>query len=530
MNQEEKQELLLRGYEDPVLFCRVFLPHWFPEEMPWVHRGILAIVTRKTDFLLKYGELEEIAEFFSYRQDPNDEASPLVRMFQLEWDKGEIVGITLEVSRFTCIIMPRGFGKTTLINAAHIWLMLYQVKLFPFYLSETATHAQTQLMNIKHALETSEEIQAVFGELVPNQRSGYVWRNDRIDLLNGVTMGCQGRGGQVRGKNVNARRPDSILLDDVEDEESVKTAEQREKTLTWFYKAVLPAIAELDENSTITVVGTLLHAEALIAKLRHQPEWTAVVFGALLPNGEPLWPRMMNHEKLEAKKAAYARIGQLHSFYMEYLSTLRAAETQKFKPEYIHYGPAMADVINAIALDPAISDDPDACQAAIAVVGMSERGEIVIQDLWAEVGADPDLQLRMFFALAKKWKCRHHGIESIAFQASLIHTARMMMFQQHWYFEPIPITHHIRKTERIEGVLQPRYAARMIKHRVPFPELESELLDWPNGYKDKADAVAMAVTLLDPHAAFAADPEMDMGEDQYPPLEEVLGGDWRARI
>jgi hypothetical protein len=52
-----------------------------------------------------------------------------------------------------------------------------------------------------------------------------------------------------------------------------------------------------------------------------------------------------------------------------------------------------------------------------------------------------------------------------------------------------------------------------------------QLLDWPNGKKDYPDALAMAISLLDPYAAQAADPEKDLADDDYEPLDKVLN--WR---
>ena len=50
-----------------------------------------------------------------------------------------------------------------------------------------------------------------------------------MELTNGVVALCRGRGGQIRGLNVGFTRPDCIIVDDVEDEESVSTEEQMGK-------------------------------------------------------------------------------------------------------------------------------------------------------------------------------------------------------------------------------------------------------------------------------------------------------------
>ena len=52
----EAQAIALESFEDPAFFCRTFLPEWFYLPMPWVHRGMLAILARQTDWLLRFGE------------------------------------------------------------------------------------------------------------------------------------------------------------------------------------------------------------------------------------------------------------------------------------------------------------------------------------------------------------------------------------------------------------------------------------------------------------------------------------------
>ena len=142
----------------------------------------------------------------------------------------------------------------------------------------------------------------------------------------------------------------------------------------------------------------------------------------------------------------------------------------------------------------------------------------------------PRDQIDKFFELFKKWRPYKVGVEAVAYQAALIHLLQEEMFRKHMYFEIEPITHVMRKIERVEGILQPRYAGGYMRHARRFPRLETQLLDWPRGKMDGPDALSMAVSLLDPYAAMAADPETDLTEDEYEPLEKAMGGDWRTEV
>ena len=519
ISKDDALKLAKLSLEDPVFFCKTFLPHWFPQDIPWFHRAMLAILCRRTGFLKKYGDLDLIYEFFVWRQHLDDPNSPKVHLF--EWDHSG--GLILNLTAYTLLMLPRGFAKTTICNASILWDCAFNIFGFTCYIGETATHSEAQLANVKRELESNARFIAVFGALRPDQRSGYKWAEDEIQLTNGAIVVARGRGGQVRGLLRNGRRPRRVVIEDVEDKESVKTPEQRDKTLSWFFSDVVPVPAPEDPLSHIICSGTLLHNEALLAKLRVDPEWNTVILGAtFVYNGvlRELWAWKMTFGLLDRKKAAFARQGKVHLYYLEYHNQIRSPENAKFKPEQIivptDFNPADFP-FRAIACDPAISDDKDADFFALGCVGMSEKGIIAVLDVWGEVGVHPRRQVDEFFNMRKIWGFpRRNGIEAIAYQKALVHLVREEMFRKKDYFEIEELKHgKTGKHERVEGILVPRYSARYMVHARHFMSYESCLLDWPNGRKDEPDVVAMAVGLLDPYAAQAADPDKDLGEDEY---------------
>lgn len=524
--------ILTETFADPVLFLKTFLSHKFSKDVPWVHRGILAIATRQTDFLLKYGDLDKIVSHFTWKADPNDPKCPENPIFTLHYDeRGNVTAIDLDYTKYSLLMMPRGFSKTTLMGQAVIlYYILFQLKKFMVYLSETAGHAEMQLNNVKAELESNEIIRAVFGNVVPGRYDRKKWTASMFETTTDVVVACRGRGGQVRGLNHKGNRPDCILFDDVEDKESVKTDDQRDKTKDWMYSDVMPALPQMDKDATIIGLGTLLHQEALLMVLMCDPEWTSMVFSAIDKDGDPLWADNMTLADIEKKKQSYALAGKLSSFYMEYMSLLRSDDSSKFKESYFIIDPFVREELVTIAqvIDPAISEEDKADFCSIGVVGMSERGRIGVLDTWAKVGATPREQVDMFFEMSARNNVILHGVESVAYQKALVHLIREEMFRKGRYFEIQCITHgRTAKDERILGILQPRYANSYIIHARKFPELELQLLDYPRGKKDLPDVVAMAITLLDPYAAQASDPELDLGADEAPPLEEIMGGDWR---
>jgi hypothetical protein len=194
------KEAVLKSADDPAFFCRFFLPHWFPSEMPAFHLGILALRTRKVDWLsdpLYEDAVEFLLDEFRYAADPADPESTALPVF-LRGDDGQLIMVCDD---YLNLILPRGFSKTTLMNAVNLYDCLTDGTTFCVYISKSAEHAETQLGNIKFELEANELLREAYGNLVPTRASPEKWQADQLQLLNGAILVARGKGGQVRGLN-----------------------------------------------------------------------------------------------------------------------------------------------------------------------------------------------------------------------------------------------------------------------------------------------------------------------------------------
>ena len=140
-------------------------------------------------------QLEKIIKHFVWRSDPEDLTGPLVPLFSADRTaSGRIGRLSLSISDRMLVIMPRGVSKTTLLNAHNIREILHHEISFLVYLSETVTHAEQQLENIKRALETNPLIQAVYGAKRPERSSVERWTQSLIETTDGVVIAAKGRG------------------------------------------------------------------------------------------------------------------------------------------------------------------------------------------------------------------------------------------------------------------------------------------------------------------------------------------------
>lgn len=531
------EDAVKRSADDPAFFCRFFLPHWFPSDMPAFHLGILALRTRKLEWLDDpiYEDAREflLSEFF-YSADPQDPLSTPLPVF-LEGDDGQLIMVCDD---YLNLILPRGFSKTTLMNAANLYDVLTDGTTFCVYISKSAEHAEMQLNNIKLELETNDLLRLGYGNLVPTRSDPEKWQADQIHLLNGSILVARGKGGQVRGLNYRARRPNKIMLDDVEDDGTAESPTERNKTERWFYSAVEKAGQVMEgakdeewaqQPLQIMNLGTLLGSKCLMLTLAKDPKFNTVRFGAKLKVDDPkdhrmLWPYKMTYEFYSADRRRHQRIGKLAEFTREIDSSIRVTDDETFPKQFIYEPVARDDLAEVVVFcDPAISEQPDADDAAIVVAGRGLNGRLWALEEWGGQGKTPREIIDKFFELHKKWQCTKAGIESQAYQKALIHIAREEMALKRYWFVISPVTRGSKenKDRRILGLLSPRYMNGQIRHLRPLPALEGNILDWPNGGKDYADAFASGLTLVGETGALVI-PQAEREKGDYAPLPSVL--------
>jgi hypothetical protein len=533
------KDAVITGAADPAFWLRFFLNHWFPAPFAPFHLGIIALVTRKVEFLNKYTYAHDfLLKHFKYASDPRDPESVELPVFQLN-DGGKFI---MAAGPNNNIIVPRGFSKTTLLNGINLYELCVDGTIFNCYISSTATHAETQLGNVKFELETNTKLHIAYGNLVPDKSDPERWTNDQLQLLNGGILIARGRGGQVRGLNYRARRPNRITIDDIEDEKSIKSPLIRKETSDWFYASVMPAgnemagavgDAEMQKPLQVNNLGTLLGPECLVMDLSNDLDFNTVRFGSVVDDETMLWDYKQPRHVYEQKRAAASRNGKLAQFVREYDSLIRVSDESIFPAVFIYQPTTRADMAAvAQALDPAISGRPGADHCALVTVGRRlSDGALWILDEWGGIGKTPREVIDQYFLNYAKWQPTHSGIEAQQYQAALVHLMREEMMRRNVVFNITPIVQgkDDRKDDRIIGVLSPRYMNGFIRHLRPLPGLEGNLNDWPNGKKDYADAASMAFTLIGATAGLVLPEEFksptDYGpaEDQLPPAFVTAG-------
>jgi hypothetical protein len=264
--------------------------------------------------------------------------------------------------------------------------------------------------------------------------------------------------------------------------------------------------------------------------LSEDPAFNTVKFGAKLDlehadDQRMLWAYKMSYDLYQRERRRHTIIGQLAEFTREIDSAIRVSDDSLFPPKFIYSYTAREKFAQvAIFCDPAISDSPDADDAAIVVGGRRlEDGLLVAIDEWGGRGKTPRELVDKMFELHKQYQCTQAGIESQAYQKALIFMLNEeMAAKQHWFIvQSVVRGSKENKDRRVLGLLSPRYMNGRIHHQKPLPGIEGNIADWPNGKKDFADAWASCLTLLGESGAMVI-PQAERDKGEYAPIESRL--------
>lgn len=338
--------------------------------------------------------------------------------------------------RMLALAAPRGHAKSTTIGLIYaIHALLYERKRNVVIVSASEEMAKKFLRTLKDELEHNELIIHFFGE----QRTEK-WSESEFRMKNKALVHAKGRGGQLRGLKDGAHRPDLVILDDIEDEEVVRSEMRRSDLEDWF-NGMLPGVDPA--TGQIIFIGTILHMESLLSRLLDKklyPDFVSRRWAALMENDtKTLWPTRFTVEDLLDRKKAMAARGKLARFYMEYMNDPIPEEDAVFKQTYFQFFeqiPKNQRVITEIFIDLgggsiAKSADP----TAMVVMSIDEQNNIYVNDYINDtMGTDNDLVITKLFSLYLKYTPRRVVIENSPASRALEPHLNARMKEEGLYF------------------------------------------------------------------------------------------------
>jgi len=274
----------------------------------------------------------------------------------------------------TIVIMgARGSAKSTIMNTAlAIWSILGKPgKHCIVIVSETQVKAKKHFTNVKDELNWNEVMKKDFGPLKEGEAEwGSFLTIPRYDAQ--ITFASLEQG--IRGLKYKQYRPDLIIADDIEDDDSVRTIEGRDKT----YDQLVANVISAGEPSTrLVLLGTMLHEDSVIMRFKNDIE--AKVRNGVYREyplmdaaGNVLWKG--KYPDAAAVEAERLRIGNDKAWTQEFLLRIVSNSERVVHPEWIHQDECPAPTVanqyrgTFIGIDPAASTEPGSAYTAMVVV------------------------------------------------------------------------------------------------------------------------------------------------------------------
>jgi len=123
----------------------------------------------------------------------------------------------------------------------------------------------------------------------------------------------------VRGINRNNKRPDVIIMDDIQKKEDAKNKELANKLMEWMVGTLMKARSNTD--CTFIFVGNMYPQNSILDLLRKNRQWTSFVVGGILADGESLWPELKPLEMLLEEWESDKELGHEDIFLSEILNS-----------------------------------------------------------------------------------------------------------------------------------------------------------------------------------------------------------------
>ncbi|WP_102226859.1 phage terminase large subunit [Acidimangrovimonas sediminis] len=407
-------------------------------------------------------------------------------------------------------VAPRGSSKSTHLSLGlALYCIVRGLKHYIVEVCDVYEQAALLVEAIKAELTVNIRLQTDFPDAFG---AGRVWREGDIVTRNNVRVSGLGAGKKVRGRRHGPFRPDLLFLDDIENDEQVRSPDQRTKLWNWINRAALK-LGPPDGSMDVVWVGTILHFDAVLVRASKSPAWTVTKFQAIQrwPDRMDLWDafeEIFLADGEEAARAFYAErraemdAGAVINWPalqpLVWLMLERAADHEAFQTEYqnqpisdgnpfgdlTYWVQRQSDWIFFGAIDPSLGKKAKGRDPSAILVGgwdrLNTRMDLVEASIRRRL---PTVIISDVIAMQRDYRCLLWFVESVQFQEFLRTQLMTEAAKAGVGVSAIPVTPIADKDLRIER-LQPPIKAGMIRLHTSQVTLIEQLEQWPNAAHD----------------------------------------------
>ena len=406
--------------------------------------------------------------------------------------------------RREAIVAPRNMGKTTWhFLALPLWAAAHGHVGFAAAFADSSTQAETHLATFKSELDNNDLVRADYPDLcAPKTRGRGTVEADRVSLYHarsGFVFAASGMDSSNLGLKVGDKRPDLIVLDDIEPHESRYSSALAAKRLDTLTSAILPlnVRATVIAVGTVTMAGSIMHQLAAAAggsgKVEQWVKDEGFVARHYLPivpsdDGAPrsIWPAKWSLDWLQS-------IAHTRSYAKNYLNNPLGADGDYWSLDDFTRGELPGVTRRVLSVDPAVTTKASSDFTGLAVVGWAppapgslSRGRCRVEYA-VQVKLAPDALRLAVLKIVERF-----GVGLV-----LVETNQGgELWPRILWGLPVkikPIHQSVKKELRAADVLD-HYQRGRVVHAEGLTELEGQQVAFPNApHDDMVDAVGSGV-------------------------------------
>ena len=407
------------------------------------------------------------------------------------------------------ILMPRGWFKTTLVSIAYpIWRAVRDPNVRILIAQNTATNARSKGAELGEVILQSSFLRILYPEIIPTPRER--WNVDgrcvpRDKAFAEATFEFVGRGTQVTSRHYNVIIEDDTVAPEKEDmgEDNVLPSQVDVSQAIGWHKLVPPLLDQVDKDQNIVVGTRWFEMDLLQWVMTEEKDFIVFMWAAREDErgrpsiqGEPVWKERFSEEVLRNLENSMGP----YLFSCLYLNTPIRSDEMTFRPEWIRYydvEPPTLMTFTTVDLAGDPMDSKGVVDENVVITCGKDMSEGRVYVLDYDAGRySPSKVIDLIFSHVRKWHPVAVGIESVAYQRSLIHWIRQRQVNENLYFSIQALTNVKQSKEiRIRG-LQPLVQNGMLLFRRGMERVISQLLVFPLGrHDDIIDALSMQLQL-----------------------------------
>lgn len=406
----------------------------------------------------------------------------------------DIEGLMNGLYREVAWIMFRESAKTSFAKIFLVWLIVYNRRRYLNVDSFSITNAERILFDVVLSLQTNNRLKADFGELFNSKRDTEEVTQKRINnfvTTNGVRVEAHSTGKSVRGRLHGAQRPDFLLLDDFETNETKDSKAHTQSVISHIDEFK----AGLDSSALVLYLGNYITEFGSVATLFERAKTDKRLNVRNIPveqRGKPTWPAKYAMTDLDAKEQNKVSLEdkkrQLGSlvYSAEMLNEPISSEMQKFKRSMFKYKTRQQvmdmNTRKFATIDTALSKDAESDSTGVV------RNYVNQERKWHISGRNyrinPKELVDLIFILHSEG-FEKIGIETTAYTQAIEPFFKEECRKRMKYPNVIQLKHGgVMKESRIESLVAP-YEAGVIYHiEEECSDLEEQLLKFPVGLHD----------------------------------------------